>query len=295
MNGQVSRLYDLDSIAIPDEMQETHVREQNVEERVQALHMSMAKAIDVSCVEQGDVVFCTPDSISYPDGRTILLYTGTPLRGAIEAAHAAVGGKAGDVLDAELNGRKAKLTICRIVRREPAEVNDELIAGLGIADVTTVEAYRNYVAGQIRTDQQMENKKKITRYILDTMIARSTFVYDEEEINAEVQANLEETMAEYAAEGLSVTPQEIFDNAILQEKQMWLAKALCRQYDVPIDEAAIEEQVDQMIEVMQMTGEEIPERAELADAFREGEFMNGMFALIDKVIREKTEGHHGDN
>lgn len=295
MNGQVSRLHDLKSIVIPDEMLQTHVDAQSVEEKVQSLSVSCAKAVDVPVAEPGDVVHCAADSASYPDGRTVLLFTGTALPGAEEAAKAAIGKKVGDVLAVDLNGKSAELTIQRIVHRVPVAVDDALVASLGIEGVTTLEGYRAHVAQQMLADQQMENKKKITRYLLDTMIANSTFDYDEAEMDADIQANMEATLAEYAAEGLEVTPEEIRENAILQAKQIWVAEALCKEYGVSVDSAAINEQVDQMMELMSLMGEEVPDREELVASFSEGEFMNGMFTVIDQVILARMEGNHGSN
>ena len=189
-----------------------------------------------------------------------------------------------------MNGKSAELTIQRIVHRVPVAVDDALIASLGIEGVTTVEGYRAHVAQQMLADQQMENKKKITRYLLDTMIANSTFDYDEAEMDADIQANMEATLAEYAAEGLEVTPEEIRENAILQAKQIWVAEALCKEYGVSVDSAAINEQVDQMMELMSLMGEEVPDREELVASFSEGEFMNGMFTVIDQVIQARMEG-----
>ncbi len=295
MNGQVSKLYDLQSIAIPDEMLQTHVDAQSVEEKVQSLSVSCAKTVDVSAAEQGDVVHCAADGGSYPDGRTVLLFTGTALPGAEAAAKAAVGKKVGDALTVDLNGKSAELTIQRIVHRVPVAVDDALIAGLGIEGVTTVEGYRAHIARQMLADQQMENKKKITRYLLDTMIANSTFDYDEAEMDADIQANMEATLAEYAAEGLEVTPEEIRENAILQAKQIWVAEAVCKQHAITVDANAIDEQVDQMLELMSLMGEEVPDREELVASFSEGEFMNGMFTVIDQVIQARMEGNNGSN
>ena len=295
MKGQVSRLYDLNSIAIPDEMLQVRVDAQAVEDKVRSLSVSCAKAVDVSAAEHGDVVHCDADKNSYSDGRTILLFTGTEIPGAEEAAKAAVGKKLGDTLAVELSGKSAELTIRRIVRRVPVAVDDALIAGLGIDGVTTVDGYRAHVERQMLADLRMENKKKITRHILDTMIAGSDFDYDEAEMDAEIQENMEATLAEYAAEGLEATPEEIRENAILQAKQIWLAEAMCEKYDVSIDSAAIEEQVDQMIEMMSLMGEDAPGRDDLLAEFSQGEYMNGMFDLIDRTIAAKTEGNNGNN
>lgn len=295
MDGKVTALYDLSGIAIPEEMLKTDVDACAVDERVKSLSISCAKAVDVSAADLGDVVHCTADSVSYPDGRTLLLFTGTMISGAEEAAKAAVGSKIGDRLTVNINGKKAELTVLRIVRRIPVTVDDALIASLGISGVITVDDYRTYVLRQMQNDKRMENRKKITRRILDIMIDRSVFEYDEKEMDSEIERNMDAVLAEYAADGLEVTPEEIRESSIFQAKQVWLAIAICKKYGISIDTAAIEDQVNQMIEVMKLTGEEVPSREELFETFGEGEYINGMFTVINRFIDEKTEGKNGSN
>ena len=295
MDGKVTVLYDLSGIAIPDEMLKTDVDACAVDERVKSLSISCAKAVDVSTADLGDVVHCAAEDGSYPDGRTLLLFTGTELPGAEEAAKSAVGSKIGDRLTVNINGKKAELTVLRIVRRIPVAVDDALIASLGISDVSTVDDYRAYVLRQMQNDKRMENRKKITRRILDIMIDRSVFEYDEKEMDAEIERNMDAVLAEYAADGLEVTPEEIRESSVFQAKQVWLAKAVCEKYGTPIDTAAIEDQVNQMIEMMKLTGEEVPSKEELFETFGEGEYINGMFTVISRFIDEKTEGKNGSN
>ncbi len=295
MNGKVTVLYDLSGIAIPDDMLKTDVDARDVEEKVQSLSVSCAKAVDVSAAEYGDVVHCSADGAVYPDRRTILLFTGTALPGAEEAAKAAVGSKIGDLLTVNINGKSAGLTVRRIVRRIPVAVDDALISSLEISGVSTVDDYRVYVMRQMLDDRRMENKKKITRLILDTMIERSVFDYDEKELNDDIERNMDAALAEYAADCPDVTPEEIRDSMILQSKEVWLAKAVCEKYGITVDTAAIEDQVNQMTEVMSLTGEEVPSKEELFETFSEGEYINGMFTVINRFIDEKTEGDNGSN
>lgn len=48
----------------------------------------------------------------------------------------------GESFETELVGKKVQLTVNKIVRRTPAEVTDELVAGMGVEGVSTIDEYR---------------------------------------------------------------------------------------------------------------------------------------------------------
>ena len=74
--------------------------------------------------------------------------------------------------------------------RIEAEINDALIASIGIEGVSTVEGYRTYLTAKATDEANMENSKAIMRYLMDGMINGSEFEYDEAAMNAAVeQAN----------------------------------------------------------------------------------------------------------
>ena len=188
MNGFVSKLCDIDSIRIPDELLEVHADEQTVDERVQSLSTQYARETEVSAAEQGDVVFCTADPARYPDGRTVILYTALALPGAEDAVRAVIGRTVGEAFAAELAGAHVQLQVQKIARLVPAEINDALIASLGIEGVTTVEAYRGYVREKLLSDLRVERSKEIMRVYFDAIEAQSEFSYDEAEFDAYVDS-----------------------------------------------------------------------------------------------------------
>ena len=55
--------------------------EQCVEEEIQKLSLRFAKETMADLVERGDIVYCQADKESYPDGRTIIAYTGLDIPG----------------------------------------------------------------------------------------------------------------------------------------------------------------------------------------------------------------------
>lgn len=85
MKGYVTRLCDIDSIGIPDEMLEVHIDKERIEKQIAALSLRYANEISSIICARGDIVRCKADEASYPDKRTIILFTGASLPAAEEA------------------------------------------------------------------------------------------------------------------------------------------------------------------------------------------------------------------
>lgn len=294
MKGIVTKLCDIDSIEIPQEMLEIRVDEQQVEAELQALSLRYASETQADVAEQGDTVFCQADRESYPDGRTILLYTAVPMPGAADAAQAALGKKPGDIFTAPLAGKNVTLTVEKIIRRTPVAVNDALIAGLGMDGVSTVEDYRNYLRNKAMDDLKMEQSKAVIRYFLEQMEQGSTFEYDPQEMDAYVQKNMEEYLKESQEMGIEESPEEIKASIIAQEKQNWMAEAFCNSRNIPVDAADAEDQADQMLEMMQLTGETAPDRDEMVEMILQGAYLDGVIAYINEIVEKKMGGSHGN-
>lgn len=152
MKGSVTKLCDMSSIAIPAEMLVLHVDEQQVEADIRALGLHYAKEETAKTVQQGDMVACRGDAASCSDGRTVLIYPGLSIPGAEAAEQAALGKQPGDTFSAEQAGKTATLTVDH--GRTPVEVNDALVAGIGLENVTPVEDYRRCLR-----QRKLEKKK----------------------------------------------------------------------------------------------------------------------------------------
>ncbi len=287
MNGMVSNLYDIDSIVIPEELTKTDIDEQKVDEEVQVLSKRYAREEQADEAAAGDLVCCQADRESYPDGRTILLYAGMKLPGAEKAEEAVIGKKAGDVISTVLADKQVTLTIRKIVRRIPVEVNDALIAGMGIENVKTIEDYKAYVRDKMTADQRMEHEKDVIRYVMDQMIANSTYIYDEKEMEAYVQKTSEQYKKECEAIGEPVEMEEMKQGLIEQCKQYWMAKAFCESKGIAVDLSSIEEDTDKMIEMMKLMGEQVPDRAEMLEMAEQDAYLDGLFQYIDKMMEKK--------
>ena len=296
MNGFVSSLCDIDGIAIPEEMLDIRVDEQAVEEELSRLSLRYAKESAVDSAAPGDIVYCRADKDSYPDGRTIILYTGVSIPGAEAAAEAAIGRSVGDTFSAPLSGRDAALTIEKITRRTPVEINDVLIASMGIEGVSTVDGYRSYLRKKFFDNLRLERSKEIIRYIMDEMVSRSAFVYDEDEMDKQVQRAWEDFTGQYAEMGmeLDATPDDIRESVVYQAKQEMLGKAFCESRGITVDRSGIEADADQMLEMMRLMGEEVPDKDELLEQAYSGACLNHLFDYIDGMIAGKMGGSNGN-
>lgn len=294
MKGVVEKLCDIDSIAIPEELLDIHVEEQQVEAAVQSLSVRYAKEEAAEEVSQGDFVSCEADKESYPDGRTILIYTGMNLPGAEEAEAAVLGKKTNDTVSTNLAGKKAMLTIQKILHRIPVEVNDELIASIGMEGVTTVADYKDHIRAKMLEDVKMENSKGIISHLIQNMTIESTYQYDEAEMDAYVQSKMDQYLQEAKEAGEEVSPEEIKEGVLNQEKQGWMAEAFCKSKGIEVDLSSIEEDTDKMMEMMQLMGEEVPDRDEMNQMAVQDAYFGSMVAYISNMVEEKMGGSYGN-
>ena len=295
MNGVVKKLYDIDSIVIPEEFLDVHVDEQQVEEEVERLSVRCAKESLTEVVSNGDMVVCQADPESYPDGRTIQIYTGMQIPGAEQAEAALCGKKTGETCQTALMGKNVTLTIRKVIRLIPAEVTDELVAGLGQEGVKTIEEYKKYIRNKMAEDQQMEKTKEAIRYVLEEMTEKSEYAYDEAEMDAYVKHEMEQYAGQMdEGEDEDVTQDEMRNGIIGQEKQRWMAEAFCREKGIEVDLSNVEKDADQMIEMMQLMGEAVPEREEMIRMTTQDAYFNGLADYINTLIAEKLGGSYGN-
>ncbi len=287
MKASVIRLCDMDKIVIPPELLNVELDEQTLAEAVARLGLRYAAESEAETVEVGDIVHCQPDANSYPDGRDILLYTDVAMPGAKQAAQAAVGKRVGEAFEAAVADKTVQLTVSKIVRRTPAEVNDALIASMGIEGVSTVADYTAYTREKMLADLRMERSKEITGLIVDTMDKESEFDCDPAILDEIVAAQEEMYAADYAAAGIDITPEDLRKSILAQTRQAWLAEAFCMERGIEIDRASAEQYADQMIEMMTLMGEEVPERSAMLEMALENEYFRGFYDYIDGLIARR--------
>lgn len=158
---------------------------------------------------------------------------------------------------------------------------------MGIEGVETVEAYKAYIRTKMTEDQQMENSKEVIRYVMDQMIDNSTYIYDEKEMEAYIQSMSEQYAAECEAAGEPAEMEELQKGIIDQCKQYWMAKAFCKSKGITVDMASVEADTDRMIEMMQLMGEQVPDRAEMLEMAEQDAYLDGLFNYINTMMENK--------
>ncbi len=287
MNGFVTKLYDIDSMTIPAENLKIQIDAQHIEDEIKALSLRCAKETKVEQATEGDLVCCKADAESYPDHRTILLFTSLPLPGAEEAAKAAVGKHLGDVFTASLAGKSVQLTVADVIRRVPVAVDDAAVASLSIDGVTTVDAYRTYLTDKAQKEQEQERNKQILRLFMDEMVSGSQYSYDEAEMAAYVE-KMKAQALEMDPAAAEMGDERITDSIVYQCKQQWLAEAICKEKGMAPSQEEIEQYADQMAEMFQMVGEAVPSRDELLEMAKSELCLTPMFEYLNQLIQQKV-------
>lgn len=291
MKGTVVTLCSLENIRIPEEFLTISVDEARVEEELGRLSLRYARETETETAQSGDTVLCRGDKESYPDGRTILLYTAVEMPGAEEAAEAVLGKKAGDVFFSKLGEKDVVLTVEKVIRLTPMEVNDALIASMGLEGVRTVADYRTYTAEKMAQDIRMEKHKMAMAYVEEEMEKGSTFAYEEAEVNRELEENREAIQADYQAYNMPIPDDEEIRKGILrQAKQFWMAKALCEKLGIAVDMAEAEANADQMAEMLALMGEPVPEQEKLVEEAVNNGYVNELFRIVDEYVTERMGG-----
>lgn len=283
----VKKLCDIDSLSIPEEMLAVCVDEREVEGDLARLGLRYAAESEAETACMGDTVCCRAEASSYPDGRTILLYTAVALPGAEAANAAAIGRKTGERFETVLADKPVCLTVEKILRRTPAEVNDALVASMGMEGVATTDDYKAWARQKRLAERRMEKSKEITHYLVDRMLAESEFEYDAARLEQDLAEEMEQYAADFEAEGVTLSSEELREAILQQKKQGWLAKAFCESRFVPIDRAGAEEYTDRMMEMMKLMGDDSVTREAVLDMALQNEYFRAFFEYIDKLIERK--------
>lgn len=289
MKGIVTKLCDIENVDIPAGMLDVSVSEQSVADEIERLALRYAKESEADVSADGDIVYCAIDG-----GRVAPVFTAPVLPGAEEAAKSVLGKRAGDVVETSLLGKSVKLTAVKIVRRTLAEVNDALIASLGIEGASDMASYREYVRNKMISDKRFEAGKELSHYLMDELISGSSFEYDEAEMEEYISASMPEWLAECAAAGMDITEDDIRQSILFQSKQEWAAEAVCRKLGREIDLAEAEAEADRMAEMMALMGESVPERDELVKMSIRDAYQMVMFEYIDGIAASRMGGSNGN-
>lgn len=294
MNGNVTKLCDISTLTLPSELLECRIDESQIEENIRLLSLRYATKVEADFSQTGDTVICRADKQSYPDGRSILIYTGLDIPGAEQAAQAACGKKVGDSFATVLCEQKVTLTVDKVVRHIPAKIDDALISSLGIEGVCDLVAYRRYIGQKMLDDKRMELGKNAAHFIHQAMMEESSFSYDVDAFEQYLAENKESMAADYAEMGITFTEDDLRDDLLNSCKSGWLAEAFCQSRGITLDEEIIAQEIERTKEMYTLMGEEIPSQQRLEQETRIDAYNMAFFQYIDQLVKEKMEEHHGN-
>lgn len=183
MKSAVSKLYDRSQITVPREMVKWRISDEDIEKQLVVLSRTYGTDVRTDKVQKGDSVrlSCNEGSMK---GRVILIFPGLNLPGVAEAESSVLGCAVGDSITAVLNGACVTLTVEEILRRIPADIDDELVKKERQDGVNTLDEYRCRYRERREAQNRNQAQKDISGFVLREIIERSEYALDYEELEA---------------------------------------------------------------------------------------------------------------
>ena len=260
MKSQVITLYEVKNVAVPAELCAWQVDEAEIDTRISALAMEYAVETAVETAAEGDCVICRGAENSPLADRTVLIFPGRAIPGGSEAERAVVGKKKGEQATVKIAGAENLLTIVKILRRQPAAVDNALIQKLAIDGVRTVAGYRAYFRNEREQSNRTMAVRQISSHLLQELVERSNFAIDAEEMDSwtgKRAAQMFQYMLEEGEdprlpeEGFDILTDEqaiakIAESLESQFKETLVCRALCRQNGICFTAEDIQPELEQI-------------------------------------------------
>ena len=158
--------------------------------------------------------------------------------------------------NAELAGQAVVFTVT-VNYISPTDYKDEVVAALGIADITTVEGLRQFVRDYLETNAQNTYRAKLESTVVDNLIAGCVFQEIPEAVLQRYRNNIQEGMeADCAAQGVDINTYcmysygmdaETFLDQYAQEaaKQSLAFQAVANAEDLNVTDEELQENLEQ--------------------------------------------------
>lgn len=158
--------------------------------------------------------------------------------------------------NAELAGQAVVFTVT-VNYIYPTDYKDEVVAALGIADITTVEGLRQFVRDYLETNAQNTYRAKLESTVVDNLIAGCVFQEIPEAVLQRYRNNIQEGMeADSAAQGVDINTYcmysygmdaETFLDQYAQEaaKQSLAFQAVANAEDLNVTDEELQENLEQ--------------------------------------------------
>lgn len=158
--------------------------------------------------------------------------------------------------NAELAGQEVVFTVT-VNYIYPTDYNDEVVAALGIPDITTVEGLRQFVRDYLETNAQNAYRAKLENTVVDNLIAGCVFQEIPEAVVQRYRDNIQEGLeADCAAQGVDINTYcmysygmdaETFMDQYAQEaaKQSLAFQAVANAEDLNVTDEQLQENLEQ--------------------------------------------------
>ena len=176
----IKKLYDFSTqLDVPAEMRAWRVTDEDISRYLCAVSGDHASLKRVDAVSEGDTVkcICLSGEEKYRS-RTVLLYPGRKLIGAISAEEAVVGLSEKTEFETELSGTPAILRISEIWRLTPMPIDDELAK---VEGTDTIQQLTERYIADYQPKKRLESQKKIAALIMRKMNSESEYDISTEE------------------------------------------------------------------------------------------------------------------
>ena len=158
--------------------------------------------------------------------------------------------------NADLAGQEVVFTVT-VNYIYPTDYNDEVVAALGIPDITTVEGLRQFVRDYLETNAQNAYRAKLENTVVDNLIAGCVFQEIPEAVVQRYRDNIQEGLeADSAAQGVDINTYcmysygmdaETFMDQYAQEaaKQSLAFQAVANAEDLNVTDEELQENLEQ--------------------------------------------------
>lgn len=179
MKTKVSKLYDMNKVAVPQELCKWRVSSEEVDAQLARIATSHPLETKPEKAEMGDSVLCRTASQNPRWNRvTLPLYPGRNMAPAF-LENAVVGMQLGETKSTD----GIQITVLDITRRRPAALTDALMVAEKIDGVETITQYRDWWKAKTEVDRKATALNRIVYCIQQEMVSRSEFDIDEEELS----------------------------------------------------------------------------------------------------------------
>lgn len=288
MDIKVKKLCDIDSVKIPEELLSTEADECEVDAALESASLRYARESSEKTSVEGDILYCDGGDY-YSDGREVLIFTGTAVPGAEKAALDGVGKTVGESFLTKLFEDDVKLTVKKVIHRTPAVIDGEFVRSLGIDGVNTPEQYRAYIKKTLSDNIKSQKIKQLNGFFIKALTENSEFSYDEAEMKEYVENVYAESLEMYGEELAAEDPDEIKKMMAFYELQGRAVEAFCKEKGLKPDLSELEADVDRMLEMASLTGEQLPPREELIESEIVNAYIGMFFEYTEKIASERIE------